>query len=251
MPSDEWRGWLRVRRLVPLTTMAIGIGAGIANLLGRCSPQVIQDVIVAMLSLIAFDAIIERVQIMDKIDRRLAKLDAPAILRDRSEMIPLERLAYGGDDIAACGISLISLIGPHRDYLASRIDKGAKFRLIVLDQASNAWKAWHEAQQIPNPEDVAITLRTLEPLVRCGKGIEVRLAPWHLPVSLVIVDGKRETGRMNVEVAFTALSLPRRPHMYLNRSADPEWFDFFLERFDYLWSISKVWTPPPLANGGS
>lgn len=180
---------------------------------------------------------------MEQLEQKLSRLDAPSLLRDRSQLKPLQLLSEGGVEIAASGVTLVSLVSPHLDYFRKLIGAGTTVRLLLLDPSTTSWKAWHESQRVSTPEDTNIVLRTIEPLVREGKGIEVRLSPWNLPVSLVVVDASRDSGRMNVEFAFTSLSLPARPHMYLTKRSEPEWFEFFVGRFEYLWSISKPWTP--------
>jgi hypothetical protein len=210
----------------------------------------IQGVTVAMLALLALDTLVERVTSTEKIDQRLARLEAPQLLHDRSELMPIQQLSVGASEIVACGITLVSVVTPHHDFFASKLAQGVKLRFIILDPKCAAWQVWHESQRIATRGDVDATLETLAPLVRAGLDVEVRLAPFHLPVSLVIVDRALRTGRMTVEMTFTALSLPNRPHMYLTRAAWPTWFDFFAARFDYLWSISRVWEPDaPLQSG--
>lgn len=175
----------------------------------------------------------------------LIALPAYRGLHNRESLTPIEQLAAGATEILASGVTLVHLIGPRHDYFRKKLTEGVTLRFVVLDRETDAWRAWHEGQNIQTPEDIDITLRTLAPLFdRTDPGrIEVRFSRFTLPVSLVIADPGGE-GRMNVEFAFTGFSVHDRPHIYLTRHGSPEWFDFFVERFEYLWSLSKPWQPP-------
>src|ERR1044071_3024897 len=166
-------------------------------------------------------------------------------LRNRYRLISVETLAAEASEIVAAGVTLVSLVTPRHDYFASRLRGGTSLRFMVLDRESNAWKAWHDGQQILTPEDLDLTLRTLAPLFHGEQRdkIEVRLSPFALPISLVIADPSQLTGRMNVEFAFTGFSIIDRPHLYLSKAGSPSWFEFFVGRFEYLWAKSRAWTP--------
>jgi hypothetical protein len=242
--KGTWKDWARFRRLVPLVTIATAITVAVMAALGKATPEIVQGATIGILSLLAVDTLVERIGIVEKIEDSISSLGtAASLLRDRSELPSLRDLAGSGSEIAACGVTLVSIVGPSHDFLAARLAEGARIRLLLLDPNSAAYRAWHEAQRIATPEDTKITLRTLEPLVTAWKNIEVRLSPWHLPVSLVMVDSKQDAGRMIVEFAFTAISLPMRPHINLTRRREPQWFSFFDERFEYLWNKSSAWKP--------
>lgn len=168
----------------------------------------------------------------------------PPGLRNRESLIPIEQLAVGATEIRASGVTLVHLVGPRHDFFEKKLLEGVTLRFVILDRETDAWRAWHEGQTIRTPEDMDITLKTLEPLFERtypGK-IEVRLSRYIMPVSLVIADPKGN-GRMHVEFAFTGFSVHDRPHIHLTRADSAQWFDFFVARFEQLWSRSTPWQP--------
>ena len=240
------RDWISFKRLVPLGTALFAVGAEVAHHFGLVKNLDVDAVVLFVLALLAFDALVERVGVVENIDKRLARLEAPPVLRDRSKLVNLEELALGVHELAACGPTLVSLLYQRYEYFLKKLDDGMKLRFVVLDPRSEAWKIWNDVEvEQRSPEDTNISLRTLAALMKHQtKGtIEVRLANFVLPSSLLIGDPSRDSGRMNVEFAFSGLSLPSRPHIHLTKAGSPEWFVFFVDRFEYIWNRSTPYTP--------
>jgi hypothetical protein len=242
----HWTDWLRLRRIVPLATITVALALGIADLTGYVPLKNRDGLIVAMLALLALDALVERVSVVDAIERRLANLETPTILRDRSTLTQMTTMAVGAKEIAACGITLATLVPTHHDFWREKLQRGVSLRFMMVDPDKAAWQTWCENQRTPSPGDLTFALNSLVSLMTesyPGK-IEVRLSPEILPVSISGVDFGSENGRMNVELVFTRTDLPRRPHVHLTKMASPEWFGFFANIYEDLWSRSRVWTPP-------
>jgi len=199
-----------------------------------------------MLALLALDALVERVSIVDGIERRLANLESPTVLRDRSSLTQMTAMAVGAKEIVACGITLVSLVPTHHDFWKEKLRRGVNLRFMMIDPDSIAWQSWCESQRTPSPGDLTFALNSLAPLLRESYPgqIEVRLSPQFLPVSIAGVDLGSDNGRMNVELVFTRTDLPNRPHVHLTKMASPQWFDFFAEIFEDLWTRSRPWIPP-------
>lgn len=242
----HWADWLRLRRVVPLVTILLALIFAAADLTGYLPLKNRDGLIVAMLALLALDALVERVSVIDAIERRLANLEAPTILRDRSSLTQMTTMAVGAKDIAACGITLVSLVPTHHDFWKEKLRRGVNLRFMMVDPESIAWQSWCEAQRTPSPGDLTFALQSLASLLteRYAGKIEVRLSPQFLPVSIAGVDFGTDSGRMNVELVFTRTDLPRRPHVHLTKIASPQWFDFFADIYEDLWARSRPWTPP-------
>lgn len=167
-------------------------------------------------------------------------------LRDRSELVRIEELAHDAGEIAAAGVTLISLTNDYYDFFEEKLREGCKLRFLLLNPNSLAWKVWHQKQQqrITSPSDSENSLKKLDGLMRAGVGgCEVRLSEAYLHFSLVTSDYTKDSGRMNVELLPFNVSLHYRPHFYLTRREDKRWFDFFLNQFESLWSKSSDRVP--------
>lgn len=238
--------WISPKRLLPLITALIALGIDIAHRFKLVDSFDVEAAILFVLALLAFDALVERLSVIDKIEGRLASLESPSVLRDRSAMVGLEEMAKGASTLDACGATLISLSLQRYDFFLEQLTAGKKMRFVVLDPASPAWKIWNDVK-FATPADIDTTLQTFGALMKeKTKGsIEVRLSSFVLPSSLLIGDGSDRKGRMNVEFAFSGTSLRSRPHVHLTRRSSPEWFEFFSDRFEELWKASKPYTPAP------
>lgn len=163
-------------------------------------------------------------------------------LRDRSELVRIEELARDATEIAAAGVTLISLTSDYYDFFEQKLTEGCTLRFLLLDPNSLAWKVWHQKQQqrITTPADSENSLKKLDGLMRAGLGdCQVRLSEAYLHFSLVMSDYTKDSGQMNVELLPFNVSLHYRPHFYLTKRENKKWFDFFRNQFESLWSKSS------------
>ncbi len=242
-----WKSWLKIGRLIPLLTISAAAIVGILSLLGRFQVTMAEGVIIALLTLLAVDALVERLSLLEKIDERLGRLPAQEFLQDRSQLIRMEELAANATEIWAAGITLVSILHPYYHFYLRKLRDGCNLRFMVLDPGSGAAKI--RDKQLPATtitEDIRTTLVVLGNL-RSQKELkgkcEVRLSPSYLPFSLVIVDGTKDKGRMIVELLTYKTDLGQRPHLILRKQENYRWFDFFNGQFEGLWKDST-----PVAN---
>lgn len=161
----HWTNWLRLRRVVPIVTILLSLSLAAADLTGHLPLKNRDGLIVALLALLALDSLIERVAVVDSIERRLANLEAPSVLRDRSSLTQMTTMAVGAKKIAACGITLVSLVPAHHDFWKEN-RRGVNLRFMMVDPDKIAWQAWCEAQRTPSPGDLTFAIQSLAPLLR-------------------------------------------------------------------------------------
>jgi hypothetical protein len=244
-----------------LTIAAVILGA---DILGISSISIFFEIVLAVLALLVYNAIDQRhtqeelekqlnsieqqlqenqsiiMQNMSDINSMLKKNATFNMVRDRSQLVDIEEMAAGATEIAAAGITLVSIVTPRYDFFTQKAREGCKLRFLLLDPDSLAAQVWNSGQRIiTTSEDNATTLKTLQRLMQ-NKGLkgkcEVRLTQFQLPFSIVITDPDKDQGRMNVEFLAYKTSLPRRPHIHLSRRESEKWFKFFSNQFEQLWS---------------
>jgi len=234
-----WKSWLKIGRLIPLLTISAAAIVGILSLLGRLQVTMAEGVIIALLTLLSIDALVERLSLLEKIDACLEGLPQPEQLRDRSKLIRIEHLANDAKEIYAAGISLVSIIPPYVDFYMQKLNEGCDLRFLLLNPKSNAVTAWdQELLSQTTKNEIETSLKVLKELiaVKNSKGkCEVRLSRAHLPFSLVIVDGQKDYGKMTVEMLVYKKNLHDRPHMVLTKLGNYRWFQFFHNQFESLW----------------
>jgi len=240
-----WKRWLKIGRLVPLITSLAGAIAILLSLFGLLSASLLEQIIVALLTLLSIDALVERLSLLERIDERLERLPDQELLRDRSQLIRMEELGANATEIWAAGIALVSIVHPYYDFYLKKLRDGCNLRFLVLDPNSDAVGVRDkQLSAFTIREDITTSLVVLDNLMkqRLLKGkCEVRLSRTYLPFSLVIVDGKKEHALMTVEMLTYKTNLHERPHFQLTKRNNQSWFELFYGQFQSLWNDSLVY----------
>ncbi|MCL4707199.1 hypothetical protein KJ068_18750 [bacterium] len=240
--ASAWRDWLKLRRLLPLLTIAFAVGVGVLSFFDLIA-QVPDEVIVTLLALIAVDALVERMSLLEKISARVEKWPEEEVLRDRSKLNRMEELAAGATEIWAAGISLVSIIRPYDNFYLQKLREGCNLRFLLLDPDSEVVRVLNKKQQTPTiKRDIKSSLQALADLRNQKKvrgKCEVRLVQAFLPFSLIIVNSQKDHARMTVEFLAYKKNLHDRPHLQLTKRSDEKWFRFFCDQFEILWQDSS------------
>lgn len=229
--------------MLPLITIALALGAVVLSLFGFLETTVAEEVIITLMALLAVDALVERMGLLEKMNARIEKWPEEEVLRDRSKLNRMEELAAGATEIWAAGTSLVSIIRPYDHFFLQKLKEGCNLRFLVLDPKSEAAHVWDKKQQTPTTKrDIKSSLQSLDNLIkqRRLKGrCEVRLAQAFLPFSMVIVNAQKEYGKMTVEMLAYKKNLHDRPHLQLTKRDHEKWFRFFYDQFEILWQDSS------------
>lgn len=257
------RVWKYVRRAAPIAVIAVAITIYVLDVTDRLTQHVFERLLVLAVGLLAVDALIERVDLLERIERvmytirqgiepieqraslldeiarHVSSLAQPAGLTNRSTLNAEMEFA-GAREIDFAGITLVNVLLDRRGLLEKLLRDGAKVRVLLLKPESNSWAAWNDA--VTNEDTEAhrkTSLGILRGLIKLSPdNIEVRYSPHLLPTSLVIVDRTRNTAHLVAEIIFPGMAGFERPHVVLKRVDEPHWFEFMVSRFDSLWDAS-------------
>lgn len=262
---SAWRGWRYLRRSAPVAVVIVAVSMFVLDVTDRLTTHAFERLLVLAIGLLAVDALVERIDLLEKMESRVselplllasiadgldplseirsgvAKLTRPAGLSNRSTFnADVEFAAAREIDIA--GITLVNVLLDKRGLFEKLLRDGSRLRLLLLSPTSNAWASWNEA--VTN-EDTDAHLKTslgiIRGLAKLPSGrCEVRYAPHLLPTSLVIIDGSWPRGCLAAEIIFAGMSGYERPHVVLTRSDDQYWFEFMRNQFESLWDRSSV-----------
>lgn len=242
----RWKLWLKPSRLIPMLTIAGGGAAIVLSLLKIIQLNIADDIIIALLLLLAVDALTERLSLLEKLNDKLGKISKGRTLRKRIDIMPPTELAANASEICILAVHGISVLPPYSGFYKKMLHNGCSLRAILLDPNSTAIEAWHKMTGHRDSNRlIETTLQDLKELVEFpgSRGtLEIRLSSVFFPFSLFCSDLTKDTGSMNVEYHSYKRSIDERPHIHLTARDDPYWFRYYNRQFEDAWSDSKPWT---------
>jgi len=234
----------RLSHIIGILTISGAGCAIILSLLKIIDLTRAEEIIITLLGLIAIDALIERLHILEKIESKLDREKYKGILRKRVDIITPDKMAKNASSIHALTISAYSIGVPYIDFYENKLKEGCDIRFILLDPNSKFLNALNQQNldYIETKNHIDSSLRVLKPLSKSknykGK-FEIRLSEVYFPFSMVGVDFGKETGKMSVEFHCYKVPLDSRPHIFLEKESDTYWFNFYQNQFELAWSNSK------------
>lgn len=244
--TPRWKTWFKPSRLIPILTI-LGAGTAIVlSLLDILTLSIAENIIIALLALLAIDALTERLSILDGIEARLQYLSAGQTLRSRSDVPTVDTHAAHATEICFIAISGISLKVRYFGFLENKIKNGCKVKVLLLDPNGVGVQASKLISRVTTAEsDIQTALESFKELSKIkSKGkFEVRLSPAFIPFTMQAVDLQKPTGSMVVEFHTYKKTLNERPHIFLTALDHPQWFEFYRKQFEQAWADSTSWSP--------
>jgi hypothetical protein len=231
-------------RAVPIATIVGAVVSLLLAQLGFVKLTVAEQIIVGLVALLAIDAFVERLGILNRIEQHARLIsNPPTALRHRVEIIHPVVLAGQATTVDVLAVSGISLFAQHQGFYLDKLREGATIRVILLDPSSAALSAHACQTGLPDStirRHIASTIAAICPLMNLGqKGqLELRLGPCFAPFSLVASDIDKEAGKMVVEFHVYRTALDHRPHIVLDARSEASWFGFFRGQFETAWKVS-------------
>lgn len=252
---SQWRKWSKASRLIPLLVI---LGAGVAIVLSLfqvVTLSIAEDIIIALLALLAVDALGERLGVLDRIETHVADLrkriesrtSADEVLHLRDELLSFSSQMQKGDEIWVAGRSLVVLLNNYSNQIQQAAKSGKRFRFLIVDPDNLPLMNAIATSSYPYPAAATVeqvgrqALAHLKLLVEnTPEGtIEVRLAN-HIPTCVhFIIDGETSHGQMVIEMYSYRISPGQRLHMRLTRSADSRTFASYLRQFNNMWRDAR------------
>ena len=241
VPNKLWITLDRVFPVVIILSACIAIGLSFTPFL-PLSPA--DQIIIALLTLLAIDSFKERLGVLQRIYAMLTcLLSHRTRLGGRSEMVSVEEQAIGASQIYIIGISCISLIPPHRAFFSERLANGCEIRIILLDpHAQSCMSLLQKIRKWDYAKDIEVMIKHLEMLSQKRKTPEAlkwRFSDVFIPFSMFAVDLEKESGSIIIEYLCFDTDWTDRPHVYLTKKENPEWFHFYVDQFKGIWAQSR------------
>lgn len=208
--------------------------------------SVSENIVIALLGLLAADSLIERLNVLERLDARIGKLATGQLLRSRRDMLSVREQTEHASEICIAAVSAISVSIQNAKFFETKVRKGCRVRVILLNPVNPVLEVWNMQNRFTSAEtDIKSTLQTFSSLQQIkSKGkFEVRLSDVFLPFSMVATDMQRQTGTMIVEFHGFKVALDERPHILLTAQDNPDWFKHYKLQFEEAWSKAKPWSP--------
>lgn len=247
--ANSWtqrKQWLKPSRFVPLLTILAGGATIVLSLLRAIQLTLAEQIVIALLALLAVDALTERLSVLESLQTKLSNLSAAQALKGRAIIRKPIEYAEGANEIRILVIDGASVIIPYAGFYERKLKEGCNIWILLLNPESSSVGMWDKlVNRTDSRAFVEQSLNEVERLTQLKtKGTcEVRLLDMFLPFSLFIVDGAKESGSMTVEYHAYHVSIDERPHVDLSALNDPYWFDYYRRQFEEAWSTSTDWTP--------
>lgn len=126
----KWKRWIKPSRLIPYLTILGAGGVGVLSWLGAITLSIPEVVIIALLGLLAIDALIERLDILERIDTKLNQITTSQVnLKRRLDLPSVGEQALNASEICIITIAATTLATYHRNFLRERSEMVAKSEL--------------------------------------------------------------------------------------------------------------------------
>ena len=246
---------LSLRNVAPLTIIVVAVlGAVFPSLLGsRISTE---QIIMALLAFIAIDAMVERLDILSKIESGVENIQttvtpdlyAASFFKKRKEFPRMEMLInQGQNDIWVAGITLSTMTTLTQTYELKK-ERGCNIRFLALDPKGKLLIPI--AEFLGDSPEILISrinnnLTTLKArLERVEKGgLEIKVIDQMLPNGYFITDPHTQDAYMIVQEFMYRGGSETSALFELHKQKDSAWFDAYLLQYERLWNDAKVFIP--------
>ncbi|MCB9454122.1 MAG: hypothetical protein H6671_18600 [Anaerolineaceae bacterium] len=246
--KSGWRRWFNRKNLTPILTIVAGAVILLLLLLDMLPANGAENAVIPLLMLLAADALIERVGILEELSDKVERISAKSGLRTRRD-IELESRFSEARRISIVAISGVNLIrerlGLFEDFLKK---SNTQLRFILVNPESSALD-YHMMLDDPterppraNIEYATKMVRELgKAAARNGSTCELAYLDCVLPYSMILVERSGITDIMWVEFhSYKSRDYTTRPNIMLRRGDEGVWFEFYEKQFNQAWDDATV-----------
>lgn len=224
--------------------------------------------ILAIIGLLATSEIVERYRRLNSIQKANHRIlfllegrftDRPSALAFFRKLPNLDSHIAAANQIDLCGVSLTATVNKQFSNLRERLKAGANIRILIADPDSLALKM--SAARSDSPEDteyfhkrVEATFNDLEYLYRSWLELQqlsdstrqgiisVRLMTFAPSFGILSLDVNRSNGIIFIEL-YPHYRYGIQPAFDVTIQRDGEWYKFFVDQFEQIWTNAKPWVP--------
>jgi len=139
--------------------------------------------------------------------------------------------------------TLQALAGGNDGVFKEKVKAGCRIRFLLLDPTSATTRT---VKPLVNPTakdtirgDIRASVRWLEPLLKLGN-VEIRYTSVATPFGFWMATLDDSTAYIQIEIYGYGLETEQdRAHFFVEKNAQPDWYDFFKKQCEALWEDAK------------
>lgn len=219
----------------------VGVALVVLGLIGIASVTLLLSAVLLALSFLVFHTAAEAASRAPALDQ---------VLCSRQDFGAFSKLLPGTRELCIYGPTAVNALVNSADIKRFVLAPGGRVRVIVLNDAPETVK-WSSIQLDDNL-DLGQTLKSS--LATLGKlasspGFSYRKLPANPGFSLVIVNPASMGGYVIFEShGFKDENIADRMHIVISRRESPQWFEYWIGRFDEMWNAAAA--PPTGVDAG-
>lgn len=240
------KDWVRLERLVPFFVFLISAVVVVSDWIWFREIPHASEIIIGLIGILGIDAFLERVKILDRIEKKLLFSREDALIKwDR--LPDIHKQTSKASEICIISPAMATLINRYPTTIEEIIHRGCKIKILLLnpfdDDALENWKRLQK-DEIVNEKQIRNTITQLKGFMRgIGKSpnCEIRFSEVFIPFSMLAVDMKKNDGTSSMNVEFHGYKIRDdvRPHIVLTPQDNYFWFKFYVDQFDAAWEAGK------------
>ena len=240
------RDWVKLERVIPFFVFLVAAIVVISDWIWFHEIPREIDIVIVLIGILGIDAFLERVKILDRIEKKLLFLQEDVLIK-WNKLPDIYKQTSKASEICIISPAMATLINKYPTAIEEIIHRGCKVKILLLNPFDeDALENWRRLQKdkVVNEKQIRNTITQLIGFMRRdGKSTncEIRFSEVFIPFSMLAVDLKKTTGASSMNVEFHGYKIRDdvRPHIVLSPQDDNFWFKFYKDQFDAAWASAK------------
>ena len=244
-----WNDIRKGQNLDVYITALLSVIVAILGTFGIANLSVISSAVLATLALLSISVLTNRKE-NEELQKNIDGLNSSRVTDqlpftreyDRLELRNRVKIAR---KMFFWGFSWTTTIPTLGESILEGINNGLDLRFLLVEPSTASAKMAVFGGSLTDESDFDLSLKTsLLRLIRLQQStsaekLEVRTADFFPPYRIIAIDPHLPTGYMIIRLTSLRDYRTKAPVIEIKKTDNQEWFDFFVQQFEYIWAKSK------------
>lgn len=230
-----------MEKLIP--TLPI-LGAAVAltlSLLGYpkdYDPEVANNIVIALLGLLAMHALWERLSILGRIETSLQDLNPDKMFHSRDNLPSISEFCKDAQDILFVTVVGNEVLTANFEFFGNKLLSGCEMRVAISSPDSQYFLLFQQQYGVADPKrDILGSIDVLRDIKQAdsAKRLEVRFQSTLMPFSAIVMDSGKRSGALIISFHSYHKRFCSWPFLILRASDQNIWYDYFLDQMEEAW----------------